>query len=300
MRKIQEINFNDEIYPEKLRKIKNPPLKLYAMGNIALLEKPSLAIVGTRHITEYGRKNCRDFAQEITQKDIPIVSGMAIGTDTVAHETALEFGGETIAVLAGGFEHVFPKENLKLFEKIINRNGLVVTEYSPNSKVKSERFLDRNRIVSALSEGILVIEAAYRSGTSVTAKYAYSQGKVVMALPGRLDNSYGVGVNKLIQEGAKLVTNIEDVLQNFPQFMNKMGKTILTKQQNIFEWEVKKEYREILQILENKTLSAEEIRQNSKTKDLRQILNLLVTMELEGLIEQEIGVGYTLKRRKYD
>ena len=173
MRKIQEINFNDEIYPEKLRKIKNPPLKLYAMGNIALLEKPSLAIVGTRHITEYGRKNCRDFAQEITQKDIPIVSGMAIGTDTVAHETALEFGGETIAVLAGGFEHVFPKENLKLFEKIINRNGLVVTEYSPNSKVKSERFLDRNRIVSALSEGILVIEAAYRSGTSVTAKYAY-------------------------------------------------------------------------------------------------------------------------------
>ncbi len=300
MRKIQEINFNDEIYPEKLRKIKNPPLKLYAMGNIALLEKPSLAIVGTRHITEYGRKNCRDFAQEITQKDIPIVSGMAIGIDTVAHETALEFGGETIAVLAGGFEHVFPKENLKLFEKIINRNGLVVTEYSPNSKVKSERFLDRNRIVSALSEGILVIEAAYRSGTSVTAKYAYSQGKVVMALPGRLDNSYGVGVNKLIQEGAKLVTNIEDVLQNFPQFMNKMGKTILTKQQNIFEWEVKKEYREILQILENKTLSAEEIRQNSKTKDLRQILNLLVTMELEGLIEQEIGVGYTLKRRKYD
>ncbi len=300
MRKIQEINFNDEIYPEKLRKIKNPPLKLYAMGNIALLEKPSLAIVGTRHITEYGRKNCRDFAQEITQKDIPIVSGMAIGIDTVAHETALEFGGETIAVLAGGFEHIFPKENLKLFEKIINRNGLVVTEYSPNSKVKSERFLDRNRIVSALSEGILVIEAAYRSGTSVTAKYAYSQGKVVMALPGRLDNSYGVGVNKLIQEGAKLVTNIEDVLQNFPQFMNKMGKTILTKQQNIFEWEVKKEYREILQILENKTLSAEEIRQNSKTKDLRQILNLLVTMELEGLIEQEIGVGYTLKRRKYD
>lgn len=300
MRKIREINFNDEIYPEKLRKIKNPPLKLYAMGNVALLEKPSLAIVGTRHITEYGRKNCRDFAQEITQKDIPIVSGMAIGTDTVAHETALEFGGETIAVLAGGFEHIFPKENLKLFEQIIDRNGLVVTEYFPNSKVKSERFLERNRIVSGLSEGILVIEAAYRSGTSVTAKYAYSQGKVVMALPGRLDNSYGVGVNKLIQEGAKLVTNIEDVLQNFPQFMNKMGKTIPAKQQNIFEWEVKEEYREILQILENKTLSAEEIRQNSKTKDLRQTLNLLVTMELEGLIEQEIGVGYALKRRKCD
>ncbi len=300
MREIQVINFNDKMYPEKLRKLKNPPLKLYAVGNIDLLKKPSLAIVGTRNITEYGKKNCKNFAQKIVQNDIPIVSGMAIGTDTIAHKTVLEFGGETIAVLAGGFEHIFPKENLPLFEQIVLQNGLVITEYPPNDDVKSERFLERNRIVSGLSEGVLVIEAAHRSGTSVTAKHAYSQGKIVMALPGRLDNPYGIGVNKLIQTGAKLVTDIEDILKLFPQFTHKLRKKILPKQETIFALEVKKEYQEIVKILKNKTLSAEEIRQQTQTKDLRQTLNLLVTMELEGLIDQEIGSGYYLKGEKSD
>lgn len=300
MKEIQVINFNDKMYPEKLRKLKNPPLKLYAVGNIDLLKKPSLAIVGTRNITEYGKKNCKNFAQKIGQNDIPIVSGMAIGTDTIAHKTVLEFGGETIAVLAGGFEHIFPKENLPLFEQIVLQNGLVITEYPPNDDVKSERFLERNRIVSGLSEGVLVIEAAHRSGTSVTAKHAYSQGKIVMALPGRLDNPYGIGVNKLIQTGAKLVTDIEDILKLFPQFTHKLGKKILPKQETIFALEVKKEYQEIVKILKNKTLSAEEIRQQTQTKDLRQTLNLLVTMELEGLIDQEIGSGYYLKGEKSD
>lgn len=292
MREIQEINIEDEQFPEKLRKIKNPPMKLYAIGNLELLHKPSLAIVGTRRITKYGAKNCAYFAQKMTEKDIPVVSGMAVGTDSVAHKTVLNYGGETIAVLGGGFEHVFPKENLGLFEKIIEGNGLVITEYPPKVSVKSERFLERNRIVSGLSEGVLVIEAAYRSGTSVTAKLAYSQGKVVMALPGRLDSSYGVGVNKLIQEGAKLVTNIEDILFHFPQFMNKLGK--IESQKQLTLWGLKEEYREIAQILQNKTLSAQEIVQNTKEKDLRQTLNLLMSMELEGILEQEIGVGYKL------
>ena len=176
MKEIQEINFIDDEYPEKLRNIKNPPQKLYALGNIKLLKKPSLAIVGTRHITEYGIQNCKYFAQEIVKKDIPIVSGMAVGTDSIAHKTALKCNGETIAVLGSGFKHIFPKENIGLFEKIIYNNGLVITEYSPEMTPKSERFLERNRIVSGLSEGVLVIESAYRSGTSVTAKLAYSQG----------------------------------------------------------------------------------------------------------------------------
>ena len=292
MREIQEINFGDDAYPEKLRKIKNPPQKLYAIGNIELLKKPSLAIVGTRHITEYGIKNCEYFAQEIVKKEIPIVSGMAVGTDAVAHKTALKYDGETIAVLGSGFEHIFPKENIGLFENIIKRNGLIVTEYSPQIPPKSERFLERNRIVSGLSEGVLIIEAAYRSGTSVTAKLAYAQGKVVMALPGRLDNSYGVGVNKLIQEGAKLVTDIEDVIFNFPQFMNKMGKTKTQKQLSF--WEVKGEYQEIVEILQNNVLSIEEIVQKTKNQNLRETLNLLMNMELEGIVTQEIGVGYKL------
>lgn len=287
MRKIQEIKLEDEKFPEKLRKIKNPPVKLYAMGNVDLLQKPSLAIVGTRRITEYGIKNCKYFAEKIVEKDIPIVSGMAMGTDSVAHRTALKCGGETIAVLGSGFEHIFPKENIGLFEQIIKSNGLIVTEYSPEVVAKSERFLERNRIVSGLSEGILIIEAAYRSGTSVTAKLAYSQGKVVMALPGRLDNSYGVGVNKLIQEGAKLVMGIEDVISSFPQFMHKLGKTRMERQMTF--WDVKEEYQEIVKILQSQTLSVEEILQKTKEKNVREVLRLLINMELEGLVRQEIG-----------
>lgn len=292
MREIQEITINDDRFPEKLRRIKNPPAKLFAIGNVQLLNKASLAIVGTRHITEYGVKNCEYFAQKMAEKDIPVVSGMAIGTDSVAHKTVLQCGGETIAVLGGGFEHIFPKENLGLFENIVERNGLVITEYPPNVPPKSERFLERNRIVSGLSEGVLIIEAAYRSGTSVTAKLAYTQGKVVMALPGRLDDSYGVGVNKLIQEGAKLVTNIEDVLSHFPQFMHQLGKT--SEQKQIALWDVKEEYQEIMKILQNQTLSIEEIVQSTKEKNLRETLNLLMNMELEGILTQEIGVGYKI------
>lgn len=292
MREIREVKFDEELFPNKLKNIQKPPVKLFAIGNVELLNKPSIAIVGTRHITDYGIKNCKYFAREIVKNDIPIVSGMAVGTDTVAHKTALEYGGETIAVLGGGFGHIFPKENLGLFEKIIEKNGLIITEYPPNVKPKSERFLERNRIVSGLSEGVLVIEAAHRSGTSVTAKIAYNQGKVVMALPGRLDDSYGVGVNRLIQEGAKLVTDIDDVLVNFPQFMHKLRKNDPQKQ--IAVWDVKEEYIEILEILKNGVLSTQEIVQNTKEKDLRKTLNLLINMELEGIVTQEIGLGYKL------
>ena len=292
MMEIQEINIESDLYPEKLRNIKKPPYKLYAIGNVKLLNKASLAIVGTRHITEYGTQNCKYFAKSIVEKGIPIISGMAIGTDSVAHKTALEFGGETIAVLPSGFDNVYPKGNIKLFEKIINQNGLVVTEYPPNISANSDRFLERNRIVSGLSEGVLVIESAFRSGTSVTAKIAYRQGRIVMALPGRLDNSYGVGVNKLIQHGAKLITDIDDIIALFPQFMDKQWKNNTTKQETF--WDIDEEYLEIVQILKGKTLPVEEIVQKTKGKNLREVINLLMNMELEGIVEEKLGEGYTL------
>lgn len=291
MMEIKEINIENNLYPEKLRCIKNPPLKLYTIGNIDLLNKASLAIVGTRHITEYGINNCKYFTQKIVEKGIPIISGMAIGTDTVAHKTALEYGGETIAVLPSGFNNIYPKGNIKLFRKIIDKNGLVITEYPPIVSANSDRFLERNRIVSGLAEGVLVIESAYRSGTSVTANLAYQQGRIVMALPGRLDSSYGVGVNKLIQNGAKLVTNIDDIISLFPQFIDKMWKKQINIQETFFD--INDEYKEIAEILKGKTLSLEEIVQESKGKDVREVINLLMNMELEGIIEEKIGEGYT-------
>ena len=138
----------------------------------------------------------------------------------------------------------------------------------------------------------MVIESAYRSGTSVTAKLAYRQGRIVMALPGRLDSSYGVGVNKLIQHGAKLVTNIDDIICLFPQFMDKEWKNNCIKQESF--WDINEEYMEIVEILKGNTLSVEEIVQKTKEKNLRDVINLLMSMELEGIIEEKIGEGYKL------
>ena len=170
-------------YPDKLKRIKDPPKVLYAIGNIELLFEDSFAIIGTRKITDYGKKNCEYFSKEFAFRKIPIVSGMAIGTDSIAHITAIEYNSPTIAVLGSGFKYIYPEENKTLFENIIEKNGLVITEYEENIMPNKRNFPKRNRIISALSEGVLVIEAAYRSGTSITAKMAFKQGKKVFAVP---------------------------------------------------------------------------------------------------------------------
>lgn len=290
-----EINYNDEFYPEKLKKIKDPPFKLYAEGNLEILKKDSIAVVGTRHISMYGIRNCKNIVSEIAKRDIPVISGMAEGTDTVAHETILECKGETIAVLGNGFNKIFPKKNEPLFKKIIENNGLVLTEYAPDISAKSENFLRRNRIVSGLSVGVLVIEAGHRSGTSVTAQLAKNQGKVVMALPGRLDDYYGIGVNKLIQNGAKLITNIDDILINFPQFMDKKLKKYKENQFNFFEND--DEHKKIAELLrKNEIMSVEEIHRNVSNKSISEIMEILIDMEFNNIVTQEIGAGYKLVR----
>ena len=279
------LKITDEFYPKKLKDIKNPPRKLYYIGNINLLEKPMFAVIGTRHITDYGREIAKIFTNNLAEEFV-IISGMAIGTDAVAHKAALEAGGKTIAVLGSGFNNIFPKENIELFNEIIKTGGLILTEYSPSVKPKSQNFPARNRIVSGLSDGVLVIEAAYRSGTSITVSFAKEQGKKVFAIPGRLDSKYGVGVNKLIQEGAILVTEIEDIIKHYPQIMSKRWKTIYQ------EREIKEEYKQIYNILEEGPSGLEELVIKIENRTIREIMNILSKMELEGIIKQEIGVGY--------
>ena len=182
----KKINIADSEYPEKLRAIKDPPRNIYTVGNIELLKEDSISVVGTRHITDYGKRYGKMICREISARDIPIVSGMAIGADSLAHKVALEYSGKTIAVLPSGFENIFPKQNIKLFNEIVKKGGLAVSEYEPNISASSEKFLERNRIVAGLGVGLFVIEALFRSGTSVTAKIAKEQGKDVFALPRKL------------------------------------------------------------------------------------------------------------------
>lgn len=177
------IDIENDLYPRMLKEIIDAPERLYVEGNVENLNKKCLAVVGSRNCTEYGKKWCNIFVKELLQYDLTIVSGMAIGIDAVAHMAALKSGGRTIAVLPCGLGNIYPEENITLYKKIIQKGGTVITEYPFDKKASSNKFLERNRIVSGLSIATLVIEAAYRSGTSVTAKLANSQNRDVFCIP---------------------------------------------------------------------------------------------------------------------
>ena len=184
---ILKIKYNN--YPKKLKEIPNPPEKLYIDGNLENLDSPCLAVIGSRNCTDYGEKWCKYFVKELVKYGITIVSGMALGIDSIAHKTALKYGGRTIAVLPCGFSNIYPKRNTGLYKNILNNKGTVITEYELDTEAESNRFLERNRIVSGLSMGVLVVEAAYRSGTSVTARLAITQKRDVFCIPRKFRQS---------------------------------------------------------------------------------------------------------------
>lgn len=288
MTKYKILNIDDDIYPQKLKKISNPPQKIYAIGNLNLLKEDMIAVVGSRKISNYGKKYARLFSKEIALRNITIVSGMAIGTDSEAHRAALEFGSPTIAVLGVGLNNIYPEENIELYNEILKSNGLVITEEKPDVKYNPKIISNRNRIVSGLSECVLVIEAGYRSGTSITVGYAKEQNKDVYVVPGRLDDRKFCSSNLFIKSGAKLITDIEDILDSYPQFMNKKRKSDTVKN-------IKSEYKDIYNLLKEKNCSIEEIYRKLTNKSIIEITNLLTMMELEDIVTKDFGNGYKLK-----
>lgn len=218
------------------------------------------------------------------------------GIDAVAHSSALQSHGKTIAVLPSGLDNIFPKENINLFNEIIEKSGLVITEYPPKTKAKDKYFLNRNRIVSGISIGVLVIEGVYRSGTSVTAKLAKAQDKKVFAVPHEIWDSHGVGPNTLIRKGAILATSAKDVIEEFPFLEYKKLKNdsinLFTKKENNFtKKQLKnKEYETIYNLINDKPISINEIYMKSK-ENISKINNILFMLEVEGYIKKEAG-GY--------
>ena len=186
MIKIKIIKIDDKEYSSSLRKIKDEPKKLFCEGNIELLNTLCFSVIGSRKLTQYGKRIEEKFVRELALRGITIVSGMAVGGDSVAHKETLEVGGNTIAVLPCGLKNIYPKENIELFHKIVDNGGLAITEYEENVEATDDKFLKRNRIVSGLSKGVLVVEAKHRSGTSVTARLAREQGRKVFALPRKI------------------------------------------------------------------------------------------------------------------
>lgn len=216
---------------------------------------------------------------------------MAVGTDTLVHNTCLKYKGKTVAVLPCGFGPIYPKRNKKLFQEIINSGGLVLTEYEEDSEANYDSFLERNRIVAGLGKGILVVEALHRSGTSVTADYAFKANRKVFSIPGNLESPYSVGTNNLIKNGAYLTTSSMDILEMFPEFLNRKRRTIKFKRNNI---KVKDEYQEIYSYLGDEFLSVDDVAVISK-KSIREVVNILTLMEIDGLVIFELGRGYKIK-----
>lgn len=212
---IKEIYINSGDYPERLRNIYDPPKKLYVLGNFKILKEKAIAIVGSRKATEYGKKVAFQLSQELTKENINIVSGLAIGIDTYAHLGAVSIQNQasTIAVLGSGIDVIYPKENIELARKIIQTGGCIVSEYPLGTKPNKINFPQRNRIISGLSDGVVVVEASEKSGSLITAEFGIEQGKEIFAVPGNIDNPLSKGTNQLIMDGAKMVLSSKEILE---------------------------------------------------------------------------------------
>ena len=208
------ITLDDEDYPKNLEYIPDPPIVLYVKGKIKQEDILSIAIVGSRRASFYGLSLAEKFASDLANQGFTIVSGLARGIDTASHKGALKSGKRTIAVMGSGFGHLYPSENQELAEEI-SRCGAVISEFPINTRPLSQNFPRRNRVISGLSLGVLVVEAARNSGALITADCALEQGREVFALPGKIDAQNSFGTNELIKQGAKLVSCLEDVIEEF-------------------------------------------------------------------------------------
>ena len=288
MSTIKQIYKTNKKYPSLLKEIFNPP-SLYIRGDFQETDKHAIAIVGTRKPTAYGKQTAEKFTYELAQAGFTIVSGLALGIDTIAHKTALSAKARTIAVLGSGIDPrvLYPQENKKLACEI-EQHGAVISEYKPDASARPGYFPQRNRIVSGLSLGVLVIEAGFKSGALITAKCALDQNREVFCVPGSIFSEKSIGANNLIKLGAKLVSRVEDILDelNLTQAMKFIEKKEIVPEN--------KEEAKILKALSHEPKNIDEIIKKTKL-DTASTSACLSIMEIAGKIKH-LGAGaYVLK-----
>lgn len=301
---IKEIYIEDKDYPKLLKNINNYPKKIYVMGNEKILNTKCVTVVGSRNMTEYGEKMTKEIVKKLTLAGITIVSGMAIGIDSIAHKTCIENGGRTIAVLGSGLNKIFPKQNEDLFKKILESNGCVISEYEPNTIAQKRFFPERNRIVSGLSLGTLVIEATYRSGTSITANYALEQKRELFCLPNCIGNKNSSGIINMLKKGANLITNADEILYKLGLITKKLdyekleeeGKCKKNKILEEMELQNLDDNAKMIYyyIKENVTVNSEEISNELKI-NIQKINMYLSILELKGLIVNSSGLNFKVR-----
>ncbi len=218
----QIITWYDDYYPDLLREIYDPPILFWLKGDPEVLKTNSIAVVGTRRAKNYGIEQAKCFTQKLVEQNLTIVSGLAYGVDAVAHKTTLENGGKTVAVLGSGIDNIYPWRHAGLAKKIIENNGAVLSEFPLGSAPDAGNFPERNRIVSGLTLGTLVVESGLKGGSMITAQSALTQNREVFVVPHSLDNRNGIGCNHLIKRGAgKLVQTVDDILDELPLHQQK-------------------------------------------------------------------------------
>jgi len=284
---IFQINLSDYDYLRDLPHIPDPPKKLFIRGKLPAKRVKTVAIVGTRKPSAYGREIATKIASECAKNSIVVVSGLALGIDSIAHRAAIDSGGKTIAVLANGVDKIYPRSHEDLGQKILQTNGAILSEYPNNTPARPWQFLARNRIVSGLADAVVIIEAASRSGTLSTANHALDQGKEIFAVPGNITSPLSAGCNQLIKNGANPLTSVEDLLDF-------LIPDRFEKQTQLFKGDTREE-NVILEFLsKNGTTSSDAIIKQTKlsASEFNQAITML---ELKGLALNNGGEKWSLK-----
>ena len=289
---ISIIPYDDPLYPALLKNIHDPPMVLYVKGNPEFLNCKGLGIVGSRSATHYGKSVAEQLANSLSRQGFSIVSGLALGIDTAAHQGTLAVKGKTIAVLGCGLDIVYPPSNHNLFKHIAFA-GAMVSEYPLGTKPDSFRFPARNRIISGLSLGVVVVEAANRSGSLITASHALDQGREVFAVPGRIDSVKSAGTHTLLQQGAKLVHSINDIIEEFPvaEFEQSVEDSEGEEDKKHRFENLSHEEAELFGFIEVYPRSFDEIVKDSGF-NAQQTNELLLLLELKGLVNPLPGKSY--------
>ena len=291
---VQIIPFGSPIYPARLRTIADPPPCLYLKGEFRPEDDKAVAVVGTRSASDYGRRVARDLCRGLVSLGFTVVSGMARGIDGAAHDMALSAGGRTIAVLGSGVDRAYPPEHEKLYHRISDR-GAVISELPIGSRPLAFNFPARNRLISGLSIGVVVVEATEKSGSLITAALALEQGREVFAVPGEVGASRSRGGHRLIQQGAKLVQSVEDIIEEIAPQLARSGVRPATRPLRVLPPSAAVETRRIFDILQDRSLHIDEVIEASGLSASK-VSQILLELELQGFLKQLPGNRYTAER----
>lgn len=278
---------SDPEYPRLLKEIHNPPAVLFIRGDLKPDDAMAIAIVGTRHATSYGRLQAERLANGLARAGLTIVSGLARGIDAAAHRGALAAGGRTLAVLGGGVVNIYPPEHGELAEEV-RQAGAVISENPPRFQPKSGMFPQRNRLITGLSLGVIVVEAAERSGALISAQHAMEQGREVFAVPGRVDSRVSRGCHRLLRDGAKLVECVDDVLEELGPLVEAAPRSDGRVVHHPAELQLNDQERQVLDVIESEATSIDAVVTNSGLP-IHRVLATISVLEMRHLIRRVSG-----------